>query len=151
MVSYLIRRVITCLIVVIGVSIAIFFMLHTIYPSPAIDVLGPKSSPQAIAAWNKANGFDRPWIAQYLSYMNRLVHGNLGYSYKVNQSVAALFGERWARSLYLSGTSLVLAAIIARPVGVFWAVTRSTIDQRAVTAVERTADAMPLLFRGLVL
>src|SRR5215469_796177 len=151
MVSYLIRRVITCLIVVIGVSIAIFFMLHTIYPSPAIDVLGPKSSPQAIAAWNKANGFDRPWIAQYLSYMNRLVHGNLGYSYKVNQSVAALFGERWARSLYLSGISLVLAVIIALPVGIFQAVKRNTIGDNIVTSLAFTTYAMPVFFLGLLL
>ena len=54
-------------------------------------VLGPRASPQAIAAWNAQNGFDEPVIVQYLRYMNALFHGNLGYSYKLNQSVAALF------------------------------------------------------------
>ena len=46
---------------------------------------------------------------QYWHYMYALLHGNLGYSYKLNQRVAALFGERWARSLYLSGMGLLLS------------------------------------------
>jgi ABC-type dipeptide/oligopeptide/nickel transport system permease component len=44
--------------------------------------------------------------------VDRLLHGDLGYSYKLNQSIASLFEERWARSLYLSGTSLLLGAVL---------------------------------------
>jgi peptide/nickel transport system permease protein len=151
MISYLTRRVVTSLIVVIGVSILIFLMLHVIYPSPAIDVLGVKANPVSIAAWNKANGFDRPWFAQYISYMNRLIHGNLGYSYKVNQSVTSLFQERWMRSLYLSGTSLILAVLIAFPLGIFQAVKRNTVGDNLVTSLAFTAYAMPSFFLGLLL
>jgi peptide/nickel transport system permease protein len=148
--AYLIRRLGTSIVVVLGVSIFIFFLLHTIYPSPAIDILGPKASPPAIAAWNKANGFDRPWIVQYVHYMNLLVHGNLGFSYKVNQSVAALFGERWARSAYLSGIALLLALVIAIPLGIYQAVRRNTVGDNVLTSLAFTTYAMPDFFLYLI-
>ena len=148
--AYLIRRLATSIVVVLGVSIFIFFLLHTIYPTPAVDVLGPRSSPPAIAAWNRANGFDRPWIAQYLRYMNHLAHGDLGFSFKVNQSVAALFAERWARSAYLSGISLILALVIAIPVGIYQAVRRNTVGDNVITSLAFTTYAMPDFFLYLI-
>jgi peptide/nickel transport system permease protein len=149
--AYLVRRVATSLVVIVGVSVFVFLLLHVVYPSPAIDILGPKSTPSAVAAWNKDHGFDRPWIAQYWSYVVNLLHGNLGYSYKDNQSVAALFGERWARSVYLSGISLVLAVLIAVPVGIYQAVRRNTVGDHVVTTLSFVAYAMPLFFLALIL
>jgi peptide/nickel transport system permease protein len=111
--AYLLRRLGTSIVVVLGISIFIFLLLHAIYPSPARDVLGLKSTDLQIAAWNKDHGFSRPVIEQYLTYMNQLLHGNFGYSYAENQSVGSLFAERLARSIYLSGMSLLLAILIA--------------------------------------
>jgi peptide/nickel transport system permease protein len=149
--AYLIRRVGTSIVVVIGVSIFVFLLLHIIYPSPAVDILGPKASPPAIKAWNKANGFDRPWIVQYWSYITGVLHGNLGHSYKLNQSVAALFNERWARSAYLSGISLVFAVLIALPLGIYQAVRRNTLGDNIVTALAFVTYAMPAFFLALIL
>lgn len=120
-----------------------FVLLHAVFPSPAIVVLGARASPQAIRAWNAQNGFDQPVIVQYWRYLVAVFHGNLGYSYKLNQSVAALFQERWERSLYLSGTSLVLAVLIAIPLGIYQAVKRNSFGDQAVTSVAFTAYAMP--------
>jgi peptide/nickel transport system permease protein len=151
MISYLIRRLITSIIVVIGVSIFIYLLLHIIYPSPARDVLGLSARPYQIAAWNKANGYDDPVITQYLRYMNNLLHGNLGYSYAENQSVAALFGERLARSVYLSGVSLLIAIIIALPLGIFQAVKRNSIGDNLATSAAFILYSMPSFFLGLIL
>ncbi len=151
MTAYLIRRVGTSIVVVLGVSVFVFLLLHVIYPSPAVDVLGVRSTPQAVAAWNKAHGFDRPWIVQYWSYIVGVLHGNLGYSYKVNQTVVALFRERWAKSLYLSGMSLVIAVLIAVPLGIYQAVRRNTLGDNAVTTLAFVAYAMPVFFMSLVL
>jgi peptide/nickel transport system permease protein len=150
MTSYLMRRVAVSVVVVAGVSIFIYFLLHIIYPSPAIDILGPRSSPVAIAAWNKEHGFDRPWIVQYLSYLGNMLHGDFGYSYKVNQSVTALFQERWARSLWLSGVSLTLAVLIAVPLGIYQAVRRNTLGDTVVTTLAFTTYAMPDFFLYLI-
>ena len=143
MTAYLIRRFGTSLVILIGISIFVFILLRTVFPSPAIVVLGPKASPPAIAAWNAENGFDDPIIVQYWHYIDALLHGNLGYSYKLNQPVAQLFGERWARSLYLSGMGILIAILIAIPLGIFQAVRRNTFGDQAVTAVAFTAYAMP--------
>jgi peptide/nickel transport system permease protein len=149
--AYLIRRVGTSIVVVFGVSIFVFLLLHIIYPSPAIDILGVRATPPAIAAWNKANGFDRPWIVQYWSYIIGVLHGNLGHSYKLNQSVAALFNERWARSAYLSGISLVFAIVIAMPLGIYQAAKRNTLGDNIVTSLAFVTYAMPVFFLGLIL
>jgi peptide/nickel transport system permease protein len=141
--AYLIRRLGTSVVILIGISIFIFALLHVVFPSPAIAVLGFKTPPSTIKAWNRENGFDAPLIVQYWHYLVGVLHGNLGYSYKLNQSVASLFGERWARSAYLSGASLVLAILIAIPLGIYQAVKRNTVGDTAVTALAFTAYAMP--------
>ena len=151
MIGYIARRIGTAVIVVIGISLMVFGLLHAIYPSPAIDVLGAKATTAAIAAFNKANGFDDPWFVQYLHYMGNLLHGNFGHSYKLNQSVTALFQERWARSAYLSGISLVFAVIIAIPLGIYQAVRRNTAGDYAVTSAAFVLYAMPVFLLGLIL
>lgn len=151
MTAYLIRRVGTSIVVVVGVSIFVFALLHAIYPSPAIDVLGPKASRASVEAWNSAHGFGDPWFVQYLHYVQNLLQGNLGYSYKANQSVAALFGETWARSAYLSGISLLFAVVIAVPLGIYQAVRRNTVGDNVATSLAFVTYAMPVFLLGLIL
>ena len=52
MTAYLIRRIGTSIVILIGISIFVFILLHSVFPSPAVVVLGPKASPQAVAVWN---------------------------------------------------------------------------------------------------
>ena len=151
MIGYLLRRLGTSIIVLIGVSIFIFVLLHVIYPSPARAVLGLRAPVASINAWNKANGYDDPLIVQYLRYMNQLLHGNLGYSYVENQTVLALFKERVARSVYLSGISLVIAVLIAVPLGIFQAAKRNSIGDNIATSVAFILYSMPVFFLGLIL
>jgi len=149
--AYLLRRLGTSIVVLIGISIFIYLLLHAIYPSPARAVLGLRANNAQIAAWNKTNGFSRPVIEQYLSYMNGLVHGNLGYSYSDNQTVGSLFQERVARSAYLSGISLLLAILIAMPLGIFQAVRRNSLGDNAFTSLAFILYSMPSFFLGLIL
>ena len=151
MISYLVRRLITSIIVIIGVSIFIFVLLHLAFPSPARDVLGLSAKPNQVAAWNKANGYDDPVIVQYFHYVNNLLHGNLGYSYAENQSVLALLQERVGRSVYLSGISLVIAVLIALPLGIYQAVKRNSIGDNIATSAAFILYSMPSFFLGLIL
>jgi peptide/nickel transport system permease protein len=151
MITYLGRRLVTSIVVVIGVSIFIFVLLHAAYPSPARAVLGLRANGAAVAAWNKANGYDDPIIVQYLHYVNNLLHGNLGYSYVENQSVLALLQERAPRSIYLSGISLVISVIIALPLGIYQAVKRNSIGDNIATSAAFILYSMPVFFLGLIL
>jgi peptide/nickel transport system permease protein len=143
MTAYLIRRCGTSIIILIGISIFVFGLLHIVYPSPARAVLGPKASLLAIDQWNAQHGFAGSVFRQYWDYVDGILHGNFGYSFKLNQSVSSLFAERWMLSAYLSGTSLVLSLVIGIPLGIYQAVKRNTVSDQVLTTVTFTAYAMP--------
>ena len=147
---YLLRRAGVSVVVLFGISVLVFGLLHLIYPSPAIQVLGPRANTALIAAWNAQHGFSRPVLVQYLSYVGHALQGNFGYSYKLNQSVVSLFDERWARSAYLTGSALVLAILLAVPLGIFQAVRRNSAADATVGALAFVLYAMPDYFFYLI-
>jgi peptide/nickel transport system permease protein len=151
MTGYIVRRLGVAVIVVIGVAAIAFAILHYLSPTPAYAVLGTKARPAAIKAWDKQNGYDRSELAQFISYLGGIVHGNFGYSYKLNQTVSALFKENAGRSAYLSGAALVLSLIIAVPLGIAQAVKRNSPGDYAATTINFTLYSMPSFFLGLIL
>jgi peptide/nickel transport system permease protein len=126
-------------------------MLHAIGGAPGRVVLGPRASQLAVDAWNKKNGFTRPLVIQYLTYMGQLLHGNLGQSYKQNQSVDAILSEHAPISAYLSGLGLFFAIAIAFPLGIFQAVKRNTLSDNFVTTAAFITYSMPVFLLGLLL
>jgi len=151
MVGYLVRRIGVSVIVVLGISILVFLLLHTISSSPGRAVLGVQATPQAVAAFDHANGYDRAVPLQYLSYLGNLFHGNLGYSYKLNQSVGALLQQNVGRSAVLTAIALFLAVVIAIPLGIAQAVKRNTAIDNVLTATAFTLYSIPVFFLALVL
>jgi len=108
MTGYIIRRLLVAIIVVLGIAVFTFLLLHWLQPSPVYAVLGARAQPAAVVSWNLLHGYDRPEIAQLISYLGDLAHLNFGYSYKLDQSVSALFKENAGRSAYLTGAALLL-------------------------------------------
>jgi peptide/nickel transport system permease protein len=151
MISYIVRRLLIAVIVVLLVALITFLILHYISPSPVTDVLGPKASPSEIKIWNRQHGYDRIWIAQFATYLWHLLHLNFGYSYKQDQSVSSLFKENAGRSAYLTGASLVLALLIALPLGIAQAVRRNSPGDYAVTTLNFVLYSMPSFLLGLIL
>jgi peptide/nickel transport system permease protein len=151
MTGYIIRRLVTAVIVALGVVAIAFAMLHYLSPSPVFAVLGAKAQPAAVKSWNKLHGFDRSEIVQFFSYVNNLLHLNFGYSYKLDQSVSALFNEDAGRSIYLTAAGLLLALLIAVPLGIAQAVKRNSRGDYAVTALTFTLYSMPSFFLGIIL
>jgi peptide/nickel transport system permease protein len=151
MTGYLIRRLATAVIVLIGIVLVTFLMLHVIAPSPGRAALGLRASPLQVNAYNHAHGFDRPIIVQFISYLNQVIHGNLGFSYKLNQPVTDLLIEKAPLSAFLSGVAVVLAILIAIPLGIYQAVRRNSIGDNVATAVSFTLYSMPVFLLGLIL
>jgi len=151
MISYILRRTAASVVVIIGIMLVTFTMLHIIAPSPARAVLGIRASPAAIAGFNHEHGYDRPFLRQFITYMNQTVHFNFGYSYSFNQSVTDLFKENAGRSAYLSGVSVVLAILIAMPLGIFQAIRRNSFLDYTLTGISFTLYSMPIFFLSLVL
>jgi peptide/nickel transport system permease protein len=151
MTSYLLRRLVSAIIVIIGIMLVTFTMLHIIAPSPAKAVLGIKASPAAIAGFNREHGYNNSLPHQFLTYLNQTIHGNFGYSYKLNQSVTDLFKENAGRSALLSGVSVFLAVAIAIPLGIFQAIKRNSVLDYSLTGVSFTLYSMPIFFISLIL
>ncbi len=151
MIGYIVRRTLVAIVITIGIAAITFELLHLISGSPVHEVLGRGARPAQIKAWNRQHGYDRPLVAQFLTYLGHLGQLNFGYSYKQGQSVAALFKENAGRSIYLSGTSLVLSLLIAIPIGIAQAVRRNTIGDYAVTTLTFVLYAMPPFFLGIIL
>jgi peptide/nickel transport system permease protein len=106
MIGYIIRRLAVAVIVDLGVAGDHLRAAPLAGAgSPVYDVLGPKATAGRGRLWNKLHGYDRPEIVQFFSYLNNLLHLNFGYSYKLSQSVSALFEENAGRSAYLTGAS----------------------------------------------
>jgi peptide/nickel transport system permease protein len=151
LIAYIIRRLIIAVLVTIGIAVVTFLLLRLAFPSPAVAALGTKARPAEIAVWDRTHGYDRPIYVQIASYVWNLFHLNFGYSYKLSQSVSALFKENAGRSAYLSGAALVLSLIIAIPLGVWQAVRRNSLMDYTMTAWNFTLYSMPSFFLGLIL
>jgi len=149
--GYLIRRLGQSVVVIIGVTLISFTLEHLIPGGIAREILGSRATLAQIALWNKQNGFDSPVWYQYWVYLDHLVHGNLGYSYKLNRSVSSIISNDVPRDLLLVGTSLVLAVLIAVPIGVMQAVKRNRAYDYTATSVAFLLYSMPSYALGLIL
>jgi peptide/nickel transport system permease protein len=151
MIAYCIRRFGQGIVVVVAVSFITFFEAHLLPGNPARAILGVHASSAQIAAFNAENGYNKPLPVQYADYIVRLLHGNLGFSYQQNQTVAALLGERLGPTVVLVGLSVVVALIVAIPLAAVQAVRRNKPVDYALTGASLTFYSMPTFWLGLVL
>jgi peptide/nickel transport system permease protein len=149
--GYIVRRCIAALIIAIGVAAVSYALLAFTGGSPAAAALGTHYNRYTAAAWNKSHGYDRSLVVQILSYIGNVVQLKFGQSYRQGQSVSALLNENAGRTAYLSGAALVLALVIAMPLGIAQAVKRNSIGDYAATAATFTLYSMPAFFLGLIL
>ena len=108
MFSFIVRRLGQAVAVVLLVTLIVFILLKVLPGGTARALLGPRASTSAIKTFNHANGFDRPVIIQYLNWIWKILHWNLGYSYKYNQPVSTLLGTVLPKSLLLVGMAMLL-------------------------------------------
>jgi peptide/nickel transport system permease protein len=150
-VRYLITRLGQAVIVVVLVTIIAFLILHALPGGVARATLGKDATLPQLAAFNHANGYDKPWFQQYFLYLGRLLHGNLGYSYQLNQSVLEAIIQRLPKTMVLSLFSTLLAVVVAIPLGVIQAVRRNRAADYTITSLSLLAYATPIFFMGLML
>jgi peptide/nickel transport system permease protein len=148
---YIIRRLGHALIILVIVTMIVFGMLHFLPGSPARAILGVKATPGAIREFNKLNGYNRALPIQYWLYIDRLVHGNLGFSYHFDQSVSSLLATDLPKTAVLVGFAYVIALAIAIPLGIVQALRRNKALDHALTAVSFVGYSMPMFWLGMLL
>ncbi|GAA4607191.1 ABC transporter permease [Actinoallomurus liliacearum] len=151
MIRFLAKRLGQSIVVILLVTVIVFLLLHSVPGGPARGILGPQASPQAIAAFNHEHGFDKSLVQQYWAFLSRLLHGDLGDSYTLNQSVGSLISQRLPKTLVLTGLSTLVALLVAIPLGVWQGRRRRGLTDYAVTTVVFIGYATPVFFLALIL
>jgi peptide/nickel transport system permease protein len=149
--AYLIRRVGQAFAVVFGVMIVTFVLIHMEPGSAARAALGAKATAGRVAIFNRTYGLNKPLWNQFVTYVQQIFQGNLGYSYTQQQPVSTLIAQRLPRDLLLLGISTLLAVLIAIPMGIYQAVRRNKLDDFTLTGVSFTLYSMPDFFLALLL
>jgi peptide/nickel transport system permease protein len=150
---FIVRRLLQSIAVLLLVTMLSFALLRSIPGNVAAAVMGPDvyRDPAAIKLFDDTYGFNKPWYDQYLLWLGHLIQGNLGYSWNLNQSVASLLGERILRSGVLVGISVILAVLIAVPIGMAQAVRRNKLVDHFFNGFSTIFYAMPSFLLGLLL
>lgn len=153
MLGYVVRRLLHAVLVLFGVTVITFALQSLVASGPKLarEIIGPKSTSGQIKAFEAEYGLDHPLVVQYLHFLGQLIRGNLGYSYKLNVSVDSLLREDLPKDVLLVGTALVVAVLVAIPVGVSQAVHRNKAVDYLGTGVSFVLYSMPSYWLALLL
>jgi peptide/nickel transport system permease protein len=131
---YLVRRILLTLPVLLGVATLVFSLIHLVPGDPAQAMLGDGASAQDIAELRKSLGLDRPLLDQYVTFLRHAITGDLGRSFRTGQPVTTMIVERVPATAELAIAAMIVAIVIAIPLGVVAAVWRGTaVDYGAMT------------------
>ena len=152
MTGFLIRRVLQALLVTFLVTI-FTLLLVDLFPGggPIHALLGPRATPQQVAYYNQLYGFDQPFYIQYIKWINQLLHGNFGFSLKLNQSVTGLIAQDLPKTIVLVLLGTVVSLVFGIPLGLYQAVKRYGAGDYVLTTVSFLGYAAPEFFIGLLL
>lgn len=151
MLAYVVRRLLQAIVVVIGVTLIVFLLIHLLPGGPAHAALGARATKAAIRNFNVANGYNRSIPVQYGLYVWHLLHGNLGYSYHYNQSVLSLLQTNLPKSALLVGLAYALSLVVGVPLGLYQALRRNKLGDHVVTTFAFAGYAMPNFWAGMLL
>jgi len=150
-IGFLIRRFLQALVVTFIVTIVTFILLHLLPGGPIRALLGPRATPQQIAHYNVLYGYNRPLVVQYWKWIIQLLHGNLGYSVKLNETVAYGITQALPKTIVLIGLGTVVSLIFGIPLGIYQAVKRYTVGDYVLTGISFIGYATPTFFIGVLL
>ena len=151
MIGFLIRRILQALLVVFLVSVFTLALVHLFPGGPIRSLLGPRATPQQVAHYNQLYGFDQPFYVQYLKWVGQILHGNLGFSTKLNQSVTSLIAQDLPKTIILVILGTVVSLLFGIPLGLYQAVKRYTTGDYILTGISFLGYATPTFFVGLLL
>jgi peptide/nickel transport system permease protein len=116
--NHLVRRLAALIPVALGVATLTFALIHLVPGDPVVAMLGDTAGSADVAQMRQELGLDRPLVAQYLSFLWGLAHGDLGESISTHEPVARLIAERFPATLEVAAAGLLVAVALAFPLGV---------------------------------
>jgi len=148
---YAARRILASVPILLLAVTAVFFAFQVIPGDPAHLFVGPDASQETIEAVRRELGLDRPVYVQYLEYLRRLFRGNLGLSITTRLPVTQELGARFANTVKLAVSSIVLATVIGVLLGTIAAVKQGTFVDHLATVVALMGISIPVFWLGLLM
>lgn len=148
---YLIKRLLSLLGTLFGVSVLVFLIVHLIPGDPAEHILGEHTTQEAIKELRTELGLDKPLLVQYVSYAGKLLQGNLGTSYMTHETVWSEIVNRFPITLQLAALSIVIAVVAGVTLGVISAVKHNTIIDRLMVICSLVGISAPGFWVALLL
>lgn len=132
-------------------SVLVFGFMAVLPGDPARVALGVNASPAAVAQLHAEFGLDRPLVAQYLGWVGGLLRGDLGQSYVSRAPIGPQVADRIQVTLILVITSMVIAVLLAVPVGAVMAVRHRRLSGLALSALSQVGVAVPAFLAGILM
>lgn len=152
MTLYILRRLVQLIPVLLLASFIVFFIIHLIPGDPVEVMLGEgRYSQETYELLRKKMGLDEPLHIQYLHWLNRILHGDLGQSLRTQRPVLDTILERYPATIYLALASLLLGVVIAIPAGTIAAVKQNTPWDYSAMAFALFGIAVPNFWFALLL
>jgi peptide/nickel transport system permease protein len=151
MTVYVMRRLLLAALVVFGVSIFTFVLAYMVPADPARVYAGSNATAQTVAHIREQLGLNRPLPIQYLDYVNRALHGDLGMSYKLQTPVLTAIMSRFPYTVVLALAGIFVELLIGIPVGILAAVRRGTWLDHGAMGATMVGVSAPQFWLGLVL
>jgi len=149
--NFILSRLLSAAVVVIGVSSLVFFLIHLVPGDPVEVMLGESAQPADRAALRHALGLDQPVPVQLFNYFNGLLHFDLGVSLHSQRPIAEMMLERMPATLELAVAALLVAVVIALPLGALSAVRKDTALDHGARVISLLGISIPHFWLGPLL
>jgi peptide/nickel transport system permease protein len=138
-------------VVLAGVSVLVFSLIHLVKGDPTRLALGTRFSQESYDALRHRNGLDLPLVEQYFVWVGHALTGDLGVSFRSGEPVTALIGERLPATLTLAFAAILLALLIAVPLGTLSALRPRSFIDRSASVISQIGISVPDFWLAIVL
>ena len=151
MAAYIIKRLLSAIPVLLGISIIVFLIMAMIPGDPATAILGSYATPENVEKLNRDLGLDKPLIQRYFIWLMNLMQGDFGRSFALNRDVLDEVLERFSATLVLAGTSFFLCSIMGIAAGVISAARQYSGVDKLITFAVLLGISIPSFFLGMMM
>ncbi len=151
MLSYIVRRILLTIPVLIGILLVTFLLARVIPGDPCHSMLGEKASVEACERFDANNGLDKPIPVQFGIYINGIAHGDFGESIRFSRPITQILVERLPMTIELSLAGLFIAVVVGVPLGILAARKHNTGTDIATMTMANIGVSMPVFWLGLLL
>ncbi|GKY90245.1 ABC transporter permease [Sinisalibacter aestuarii] len=149
--AYILKRLISAVPVLLGITIIVFLIMAMIPGDPATAILGSYATPENVEKLNRDLGLDQPLINRYFIWLGNMLTGDFGRSYSLNRPVLDEILDRFNATLILAGVSFVMCSVLGILAGVVSATRQYGFADKAITFIVLIGISVPSFFLGMMM